>query len=138
MFREEYAFGWLLSTLNEMLFYKCRSNRQDWQRYRSQMDPRTLPLHQWNKQCHWNLSHCLHFFAAYHNASSKEKRKKVYKALHSSFVNKTRGVGNLGMNHSIFQKACLGFLPTWVRDYVFVNPKSRALSWINKKSLMLK
>jgi hypothetical protein len=43
------------------------------------------------------------------------------------------GTGTLGANHSINQKACLGFLPAWCREVATVDTSSRVVKFFNEK-----
>jgi hypothetical protein len=83
--------------------------------------------------CHETTVYCLHVFAAYGQPSSKKVRTDQYKKIASTISDIWDGTGPLGANHSINQKACLGFLPAWCREAATVEPSSRVVKFFNEK-----
>jgi hypothetical protein len=83
----------------------------------------------WEQQmCHATTVYCMHVFAAYYaKPTSKKVRSVQYKTILSTICEIWNGVGTLAANHSILQKACLGFLPAWCLDLATVHG-SRLLS----------
>lgn len=43
------------------------------------------------------------------------------------------GIGTLGANYLINQKAFRGFLPAWSREPAMAEPSSRAIKFLNEK-----
>jgi hypothetical protein len=83
--------------------------------------------------CHETTVNCLHVFAAYGHPSSKKVRTDQYKKIASTISDIWDGTGTLGTNHSINQKACLGFLLAWCREAATVEPSSRVVKFFNEK-----
>ena len=70
-------------------------------------------------------------FAAYENPSSKKVRSEQYKQIVTTIGDIWEGIGPLGANHLINQKACIGFLPAWCRELATVDPTSRVVKFFN-------
>jgi hypothetical protein len=73
----------------------------------------------------------MHVCAAYAKPSSKKVRAEHYKKIASTLSDIWEGIEPLGANHSINQKACLGFLPPWCRELATVDPTSRVVKFFN-------
>jgi hypothetical protein len=132
-FRTGYGFGYLLASIVVDLFlvsqtagvpqkYRC------WSNYREPLVPVGAKR---EEMCHATVVYCLHVCAAYAKPSSKKVRSEHYKKISHALSDIWDGIGPLGANHSINQKACLGFLPSWCRELATVDPTSRVVKFFN-------
>jgi hypothetical protein len=114
-FQSGYGFGYLLTSIIVDLFLASRAAGipQKYRRWSNYREP-TIPAGaRWEEMCHVTVVYCLHVCAAYAKPSSKKVRSENYKKISSTLSDIWEGIGPLGANHSINQKACLGFLPLW-------------------------
>ena len=133
-YRKGYGFGFLLASMMVELFLRIRESgvRQDYRRFSYYREP-LVPTHErWEEMCHETTVYCLHVFAAFGQPSSKKIRTDQYKKIASTISDIWDGTGILGANHSINQKACLGFLPAWCREPATVEPSSRVVKFFNE------
>jgi hypothetical protein len=134
-YQKGYGFGFLLASVMVALFMRTRESgiRQDYRRfscYREQLVP---ARDRWEEMCHETTVYCLHVFAAYGQPSLKKVRTDQYKKIASTISDIWDDTGTLGANHSINQKACLGFCPAWCREAATVESSSPVVKFFNEK-----
>jgi hypothetical protein len=132
-FRNGYGFGYLLASIIVDLFMLTRAAGvpQKYRRYSNYREPSVPVRARWEEMCHATVVYCMHVCAAYAKPSSKKVRAEHYKKIASTLSDIWEGIGPLGANHSINQKACLGFLPPWCRELATVDPTSRVVKFFN-------
>ncbi len=134
-YRKGYGFGFLLASMMVELFMRTRESgiRQDFRRFSCYREPLVPTRDRWEEMAHETTVYCLHVFAAYGQPSSKKVRTDQYKKIVATISDIWDGTGTLGANHSINQKACLGFLPAWCREVATVETSSRVVKFFNEK-----
>ena len=134
-FRIGYGFGYLFGTILLDVFELTREagGPQGFRRFSLYREPSVPDRKDWEESCHETCVYCMHVFAAFPKPSSKKTRSESYKKIVATISEIWAGVGVLTANHSINQKACLGFLPAWCRDSATVDPKSKVVEFFNKK-----
>jgi hypothetical protein len=134
-FRKGYGFRYLLASIIVDLFQLIRrpGKAQTWRRWSNYREPSVPSRIRWEGMCHETAVYCIHVFAAYAKPSSKKMRSEQYKQIVETICDIWEGIGPLGANHSINQKACLGFLPAWCRELATVDPSSRVVKFFNER-----
>jgi hypothetical protein len=134
-YRKGYGFGFLFASVMVELFMRTRESgiRQDCCRFSCYREPLVSTRDRWEEMCHETTFYCLHVFAPYGQPSSKKVRTDQYEKIARTISDIWDGTGTLGANHSINQKACLGFLPAWCREAATVEPSSRVVKFFNEK-----
>ena len=106
---------------------------QKYRRWSNYREPLVPARGRWEEMCHATTVYCLHVCAAYAKPTSKKVRTEHYKKISHALSDIWEGMGTLGANHSINQKACLGFLPSWCRELATVDPTSRVVKFFNEE-----
>jgi hypothetical protein len=132
-YRRGYGFGYLLARIVVDLFQASRDAgvQQTFRRWNNYREPSVPSRENWEERCHATSVYCLHVCTAYAKPSSKKVRSEQYKKISHALSDIWEGMGPLGANHSINQKACLGFLPAWCRELAIVDPASRVVKFFN-------
>jgi hypothetical protein len=117
-FRTGYSFGYLLASIVMDLFLAPQATGvpqkyRHWSNYREPLVP---ARGRWEEMCHATMVYCLHVCAAYAKPSLKKVCLEQYNKISRALSDIWEGIGSLGANHLINQRACLGFLPSWCRD----------------------
>ena len=133
--RKGCGFGHLLASVLMDLFRDARAAEvpQTFRRFSNHTrEPSVPPRAQWEVMCHETTVHCMHVFAACSKPAAKKVRSEQCKKISATICEIWEGVGVLTANHSINQKACLGFLPSWCRDLATVDPNSTVIRFFNE------
>jgi hypothetical protein len=134
-FRTGYGFGYLLASIIVDLFLASRATGvpQKYRRWSNYREPLLPARGRWEEMCHATTVYCLHVCAAYAKPSSKKVCSEQYNKISRALSDIWEGIGPLGANHLINQKACLGFLPSWCQDSATVDPTSGVVKFFNDK-----
>jgi hypothetical protein len=132
-YRRGYGFGYLLACIVVDMFQASRDSgvQQTFRRWNNYREPLVPSRENWEERCQDTVVYCLHVCATYAKPSSKKVRLEQYKKISHALSDIWEGMGPLGANHSINQKACLGFLPAWCRELAIVDPASRVVKFFN-------
>jgi hypothetical protein len=135
-FRKGCGFGHLLASIIVDLFQLTREAKvaQAFWGFNDRREPSTTPRVQWEDMCHETTVCCMHVFAACTKPPLKKMRRSdQHQKTASTVCDIWEGVGVLTANHSINQKACLGFLPAWCQDLAMVDPNGKVVKIFNNK-----
>lgn len=133
-YRRGYGFGFLIARIAVDAFETFReTDGLQPRRFNSYDDP-VVPLRsEWEKQCHRTTVYCLHIWAAHACPTSSKKKMELYQKISHKLSEMWKGVGVLGISHSVHQKALLGLLPPWCRELAIVEPSSRVIKFFNTR-----
>lgn len=131
--RSRFGFGHLLANLIVNLFRTFRESgsQQNFRRFNYYKEPSVPSRQKWEEICHDTTSYCLHVLAAYSGPAMDKVREDQYRKISRELSELWEGAGILVTSHSINQKACLGLLPAWCRDYAITDPTSRVVQYFN-------
>lgn len=89
---------------------------------------------EWNELCHRTLVLCLAVWSLYGEKVKKANQWSTYDLVEKGFRDLGKfGTGALTTNHSLKQKAMLGLLPSWIREYSLIDPNCRSYDTFHRK-----
>jgi hypothetical protein len=127
-----FAFGFLVASL-VLHFRSLRTGTGPGVRFSIYWEPELPTGQEWEDRCTLKTLACLRFHAAFDSLIDKKKRATQYKKLRKLYCSTTPNCDLLVTNHILGIGACLGLLPSWVRDEIEVSGSSRYMKWFLSK-----